>query len=117
MASGSVQPFQPSGPANTVAVAASTASASGNLLPSVAPNGQAGIMPNGDDAVLIYNSTAAIAFVRIDGPGGAATTNDVPVPAGGRMLMQISPYAAVVYVILSTGSGTVYFTRGRGTTY
>jgi hypothetical protein len=89
------QPLQPSG---TVTVAASTATATAKLS-------------TGGDACLIYNATTGIAFVRMD--AGPATAADTPVPPGARLLLNCPPTVTNCAVILSAGSGNVYFTRGN----
>ncbi len=103
MSIGSTQPFRVSG---TVHVAASAASA------SVALSG-------GGEAVLIFNASSSVAFVRF-GVGSAlvASQIDMPVPPNSRMLMHIGgAFVTTGAAILSSGSGTVYFTRGDGTVY
>jgi hypothetical protein len=71
-----------------------------------------------DENVLVYNASATgIAFVRVDGSTCAATLSDTPIPPGGRLLLQVSPYATMGAVILSTSTGNVYFTRGSGSSY
>jgi hypothetical protein len=99
MATGTIQPFQP---ISTATAAASTTSAVVAL-------------PANADSVLVYNSTAAIAFVAIG--AGTATAANTPVPAGGRQLFDSSPYVTSAAVILASGSGSVYFTAGLGTAY
>lgn len=103
MATGSTQPFRPAG---TASVGASTVSASAALV-------------GGGSAVLIYNATAATAFVRLGAASGmlAAAVTDTPVPAGARMLLDGGPFVRYAAAILSSGSGTVFFTLGDGDTY
>jgi len=102
MSTGANQPFRPAG---TVAAAAST------TVTTVTLNG-------GGGAVLIYNASTAIAFFRLGGASGlTATTADTPIPAGGRMLVDAGPFVRNAAVLLSSGSGTVYFTLGDGDTY
>jgi hypothetical protein len=67
------------------------------------------------DAVLVFNSTAAVAFVQMG--GGTATATSTPVPAGGRQLFAAGPYSTPPSVVLASGTGTVYFTAGSGTAY
>jgi hypothetical protein len=104
MSVGSVQPFQTATNASTVTIAATTTVATAAL-------------PGNGESVLVYNASAAIAFVRVGGSATTATVNDVPVPPGARMLMQCGAYASLVAVLLSTGTGNVLFVRGSGTTY
>lgn len=102
MSIGATQPFRPAG---TVAAAAST------TVTNVTLNG-------GGGAILIYNAAAATAFFRLGAASGlTATTADTPVPAGCRMLVDAGPFVSNAAVILSSGSGTVYFTLGDGDTY
>ncbi len=96
---GAVQAFQPAG---TVTVAASATSAFG-------------VLPTGGDAVLVTNATAAIAFVRVDNGTPTATAADTPVlPNSARLLAAPSTVNAVA-VLLASGSGNVFVTRGSGT--
>ena len=102
MSTGANQPFRPAG---TAAAAASTS------VTNVTLSG-------GGGAILIYNATAATAFFRLGGASGlTATTADTPVPAGSRMLVDAGPFVSNAAVLLSSGSGTVYFTLGDGDTY
>ena len=96
---GAVAPFQPVG---TVTIAASTVSANGAL-------------PPGGDAVLVTNSTAAVAFVRVDVGSPVATAADTPVLPGSARLLAAPSTVTAVAVLLSAGSGGVYVTRGSGT--
>ncbi len=102
MATGSTQPFRPAG---SVGVAASTTLVNAALA-------------GGGQAVLVYNASAAVAFFRLGGATGLTVgAADTPVPPGGRMLVDAGPFVTNVAVLLSTGTGTVYFTRGDGDVY
>lgn len=102
MASGSTQPFRPAG---SVGVSASTTAANVALA-------------GGGQAVLIYNASSAVAFFRLGGASAlSAGTADTPVPPGSRMLVDAGPFVTNAAVVLSTGTGMVYFTRGDGDTY
>ncbi len=102
MSTGANQPFRPAG---TVAIAASTTP--GNVT-----------LAGGGGAVLVYNATAATAFFKLGAAIGlSATTSDTPVPPGGRMLVDAGPFVRNAAVVLSAGTGTVYFTLGDGDTY
>ena len=102
MATGSTQPFRPAG---TASLAASTTAASTALA-------------GGGSAVLIYNASAATAFVLLGAAAGlAAVANDTPVPAGARMLLDGGPFVSYGSAVLASGTGTVYFTLGDGDTY
>lgn len=102
MATGSTQPFRPAG---TVGVAASTTAANAALA-------------GGGQAVLVYNASSATAFFRLGGATGLTVgTADTPVPPGERMLVDAGPFVSHAAVVLSGGTGTVYFTLGDGDTY
>jgi len=102
MAIGSTQPFWPAG---TAVIAAGTSSANTTLL-------------GGGEAVLVFNASAAIAFIKFGTDlTVTASPSDMPVPAGGRMLIHAGEYAQTAAVLLSAGSGSVYLTRGNGTVY
>jgi hypothetical protein len=98
MATGLVQPFEPIG---VVTVAASTTSALATIAPA--------------DSVLVFNASAATAFV-VTGVVATAASG-VPIPAGGRQLFSAGPYVTQMAVILASGTGSVYFTSGNGTAY
>ncbi len=98
MSTGAIQPFEPIA---TVTVAATTSSAAA-VLPA-------------SDAILVFNSTSAIAFVAIG--GATATSAGTPIPSGGRQLFAGGLYVTSAAVILASGSGSVYFTAGQGTAY
>ena len=102
MSTGANQPFRPAG---TAVIAASTTP--GNVT-----------LAGGGSAVLVYNATGATAFFKLGAATGlTATTSDTPVPPGGRMLVDAGPFVSNAAVVLSAGTGTVYFTLGDGDTY
>jgi hypothetical protein len=102
MSTGSTQPFRPAG---TATASASTTARTVALV-------------GGGNAVLVYNASSATAFFRLGGATGlTATSADTPVPAGARMLVGGGPFVNNAAVVLSAGSGTVYFTLGDGDTY
>ena len=102
MATGSTQPFRPAG---TAGAAASTTAANVALV-------------GGGQAVLVYNASASVAFFRLGGASALSVgSSDTPVPPGSRMLVDAGPFVTNAAVMLSTGSGTVYFTRGDGDSY
>jgi hypothetical protein len=105
MSTGSTLPFQPAG---TVTIAATTASA-------------AAAIPSTADTLLIFNSSASIAFIAIGGggigsPPLAAVTN-FPIPPGGSRLIFCGTVSNVVAVVLSASTGAVYVSYGTGTVY
>jgi hypothetical protein len=99
MSTGTTQAFSP---ISTATAAASTTSASVTL-------------PANADSILVFNATAAVAFVAIG--VSTATVANTPVPAGTRQLFDSSPYVTSAAVILASGTGSVYFTAGLGTAY
>ncbi len=102
MASGSTQPFRPAG---TASVAASATSAAVRLS-------------GGGQAVLVYNASGATAFFKLGAAAGLTALNtDTPVPAGARMLVDGGPFVSYAAAVLSSGTGTVYFTLGDGDMY
>jgi hypothetical protein len=101
MSIGSTQPFRPAG---TVTLAASTSAARATL-------------PAHGEAVLVSNTASSTAFIRFGTDNTVTATNaDTPLPAGTRTLLHAG-IASTVAVVLASGSGTVYVTRGEGTVY
>ncbi|MBW4089788.1 MAG: hypothetical protein HIU82_01555 [Proteobacteria bacterium] len=99
MAIGSTQPFRPAG---TVSLASGTSSASIALA-------------GGGETVVVTNTTAALAFVRFGAdPSVAATSADMPVLPGARVMLAANPLITYAASILASGSGGVLFTRGDG---
>ncbi len=102
MATGSTQPFRPAG---TASLAASTTSSAIALA-------------GGGSAVLVYNASSATAFFRLGAATGLTALNtDTPLPPGARMLVDGGPFVTYAAAVLSSGTGTVYFTLGDGDTY
>lgn len=101
MSIGTAQPFQPS---YTLSIAASTTAASQAL-------------PAGGASVLVTNAANDYAFVRLGIASQAATPNDTPVPAGARLLLHAPPTVSAISVLLNSGTGTVFVSRGIGTAY
>jgi hypothetical protein len=98
MASGSISPFNPE---TTVSIAATTSSAM-VAIPGTGPT------------ILVYNAAAAIGFLRLGTGTLTASATDFPVPSGAQMLLSVSPAVTAAAAILSSGSGTIYVTRGTG---
>jgi hypothetical protein len=96
----------------TIPVAAGTA-ASTTALPAGAPLSPP-LAAYGGDALLVFNAGAAIAHLSLNGP---ATTANLPIPPGGSRLLTIGPMALIASIILESGSGMVYLSRGTGHTY
>jgi hypothetical protein len=101
MSVGTVQPFQP---AYTVAISASA-------TPLAKPLSPAGT------SVLVTNAASDYAFVRLGTAGVVASATDIPVPAGGRLLLHAPEPVTAVSVLLNSGTGTVFVSRGSGTAY
>jgi hypothetical protein len=101
MASGSIAAFSPEA---TVSVAASTASTAVAL----------GTGPS----LLVYNGSSSTAFLRLGATTAlTATTAAMPIPAGSQVLLGIGATVSAAAVILATGTGQVFFTRGSGAFY
>jgi hypothetical protein len=102
MASGSIAAFSPEA---TVHIAAGTVSS------AVALSG------NGP-SLLVFNSTSSVAFLSLGASTSlTATSSSLPIPAGAQILLSVGPTVTGVAVLLSSGSGTVYLTRGSGSAY
>jgi hypothetical protein len=96
---GSANPFQP---AATAAVASSTVSANVQLS-------------GGGDSVLITNPNSSLLYVRFGSdPSVQASTGDMPILPNSRILLRCGPLVSYFATILGSGSGTVMFTRGDG---
>ncbi|MCA7118188.1 MAG: hypothetical protein LGL72_01955 [Acidibrevibacterium sp.] len=102
MAIGSTQPLMVSATATLAAGTTSTAIA----------------LAGSGEAVLVYNASAALAFIRFGMDNSVtATSADVPIPPGSRMLIHAGEFAKTVAAVLASGSGSLYFSRGQGTVY
>ncbi len=101
MSVGAVQPFPH---IYTLSIAATTVATSQRLAA-------------GGTSVLVTNAAGDYAFVRLGSTGVLATINDVPVPAGARLLLHAPEPVNAVSVVLNSGTGTVFVSRGAGTAY
>ena len=101
MSVGAVQPFQPS---YTISLAASTVAVNQPL-------------PAAGTSVLVTNAASDYTFVRLGIAGVAATANDIPVPAGARLLLHAPEPVSAISVLLNSGTGRVFVSRGTGTAY
>jgi hypothetical protein len=102
MASGSIAAFSPEA---TVSVAAGTTSV------SVALGGTG-------PSLLIYNGSSSTAFLSLGATTAlTATTASLPVPAGSQILLGIGATVNAAAVVLPTGTGKVFLTRGSGSFY
>jgi hypothetical protein len=113
MSQGSSPPFYP---VFTATIAANTTSQNALL-------GSNTIGFNGE-AIMIYNNTTSTAFVAFGSDltvvANSALPNAFPLPANSRTLLDskaMNGTPVSVAVILSSGSGNVYVTRGQGTNY
>jgi hypothetical protein len=72
----------------------------------------------GPTDVVVYNSSAAIAFVAFGGSGVVATVaSSYPVPPGASRIISVGYIAGYVAAILASGSGNVYFSYGAGSVF
>ena len=102
MASGSIAAFSPEA---TVSAAASTTSAAVTL---------GGTGPS----LLVYNGSSSTAFLSLGATTAlTATTAGMPVPAASQVLLGIGATISAAAVVLTSGTGTVFFTRGSGSFY
>jgi hypothetical protein len=102
MASGSIAAFSPEATVSVAASTASTAVALGGTGPSL----------------LVYNGSSSTAFLRLGATTAlTATTAAMPIPAGSQVLLGIGATVSAAAVILATGTGQVFFTRGSGAFY
>ncbi len=99
MSAGATKSFQPMG---TVTLASSTVSTSALLV-------------GGGDAVLVTNPGISLAFVKFGAdPSVQATVADTPILPNSVLLLRCGPLSAYCAAILSSGSGSLMFTRGDG---
>jgi hypothetical protein len=76
----------------------------------------------GGGSALVFNSASETASIRF-GTDATVTANpatDIPISPGGTRLLSIGPlatWAATAIGASGTGTGTVYFMRGEGSTY
>jgi hypothetical protein len=66
------------------------------------------------DALLIFNASASVAHLSLTGP---ATTGNLPIPPGGSRLITVGYLALTASVLIESGTGNVYLSRGNGSTY
>jgi hypothetical protein len=96
---GSVSPFRPTG---TVSVLSGSASANAPLL-------------GGGDSVVVTNTTSALAYIRFGSdPTVTASTADMPILAGSRLILSVNSLISYAAAISPAGSGTILFSRGDG---
>jgi hypothetical protein len=96
---GSVSPFRPTG---TVSISVSNVSSNTPLS-------------GGGDSVVVTNATTALGYVRFGSDMTAtASTADMPVLAGTRIILSINSLISYVAAISPSGSGSILFSRGDG---
>ena len=99
MAIGSITPFRPTG---TASLSAGTTSSNVALA-------------GGGESVVVTNTAASLAYVRFGADQTVAATNaDMPVLPNTRVMLSVNSLIAYAAAILTTGSGTVLFSRGDG---
>lgn len=88
----------------TKTVSASTTSASATW----ADNDKAG------DCLRVFNNTTAVAFLKYGIGAQTATTANIAIAPGAVEVIAVGDATDTVAVILSTGTGSVYLTKGSG---
>jgi hypothetical protein len=96
---GSVSPFRPTG---TISVSVGTVSANAPLA-------------GGGDSIVVTNATTSLVYVRFGSdPTVIASTADMPILAGSRLILSINSLISYAAAISPSGSGAVLFSRGDG---
>lgn len=99
MAVGAVSPFRPTG---TVSLSATTTSGNVPLL-------------GGGDSVVVTNATSAVAYVRFGTDSSVtASASDMPILPSTHAMLCINPLVSYGAGVLTSGSGSLLFTRGDG---
>jgi hypothetical protein len=99
---GQIQSFEPSG---CIAAAATTTT-------------QSVLLPPGGDTIVIDNAGGDFCFVNFGGSAVIATgapNPSFPIPAGQHRQFACPATVTSVGVIMNSGTGTIFFTRGDGT--
>ena len=98
---GSVSPFRPTG---TASVAGGTAAANVALV-------------GGGDSVVVTNASSSLAYIRFGSDATVvATAADMPVLPGSKVILSVNSLISFASAIVPSGSGTVLFSRGDGST-
>jgi len=71
-------------------------------------------LPAGGISLLVFNASPSIVHISFHGD---ATVANFPIPPGGSRLLNIGPLDRTASVILDSGTGTAYLSRGDGETY
>jgi len=96
---GSASPFRPTG---TISISAGSVSANAPLL-------------GGGDSIVVTNTTSALVYVRFGSdPTVMASTGDMPVLAGSRVILSVNSLISYAAAISPSGSGIILFSRGDG---
>jgi hypothetical protein len=96
---GSVSPFRLTG---TISVSVGTVSANAPLS-------------GGGDSIVVTNTTASLVYIRFGSdPTVTASTADMPILAGSRLILSINSLISYAAAISPSGSGAVLFSRGDG---
>lgn len=99
MAVGSVTPFRPTG---TVSLSAGTTSTAVALA-------------GGGETVVVTNTSSSLAYVAFGAASSiSATTAGMPVQANTKVTLLVNDLVTHAAAVLTSGSGTVLFTRGDG---
>lgn len=102
MTIGSITPFRSTG---TACLSAGVVSASVQLS-------------GGGDTVVVTNPGASLAYVCFGAdPSVSASASDMPVIANSQMMLSVNVLVRYAAAILATGSGTILFTRGDGSSF
>jgi hypothetical protein len=99
-----IQAFTPTG--NNLVLAGDVVGVTGSLPIT------AGTPPS--DQCRVYNSSAAIAFIRFGKGAQVPAITDAFVAPGATEVFTIDPTVTDAGAILSAGTGNVYFQRGLG---
>jgi hypothetical protein len=101
MPSGSISPFRPTG---TVTVAAGSVSTNAPLA-------------GGGDSVVVTNTSSVLGFIKFGSNATVvATTTDMPVLAGSRVILSVNQLITYAAALTPSGSGAILFSRGDGST-
>jgi hypothetical protein len=96
---GSVSPFRPTG---TVSVSV------GNISSNV-------LLSGGGDSVVVTNTSTALTYIRFGSdPTVTASTADMPVLTGSRLILSVNSLISYAAAISPSGSGSILFSRGDG---
>jgi hypothetical protein len=74
-------------------------------------------LAGGGETILITNPTTSLAYVRFGSDSTVqATITDTPLLPNSRILLRCGPMVTYCAAILSSGNGSIMFTRGDGST-